>query len=229
MAWHRGLLVCENRNADAVEDALALQAVACRLTRCGDEVAFAFAARNMPRLERLQALWAGIDGSSISVVIDGDPHFQPKNLIIHVGYTIGVALRLEDIAELERPSPLRALWRTLAKPSDESNEGGLCAYRWDLDEAPLHASSIDDASCVLRTIADGLAARRMEHRIALFEAGFGTIRGGLECSETVFCGPDVHLTIKWSAPNGSLNFVTANTSEFIIFGDDFPDSELWHP
>ena len=228
MTWHRGLLVCDADESDAIESTLVKQALACRLVDKGGETAFAFAARNMPEIVSRNLQCAGVDGGSISLVAAGDPQFRPRNLIIRVGYTVGFSLRANDALELLLPSPLATLYRSLGKPSDNSIDGGVSAYRWDIDEAPLRSSRIDNASRVLHAMADILEARNVEYRIAGFDAGFGTLRGNLEANEEIFCGPDVYIKIDWTDLSGSPNFVTANTSEFSTCGDDFPDAELWH-
>jgi len=227
MTWHRGLLVCTNEEADAVEAALVSQALACRFIRQRGETAFAFAARNMPELESRNVQFAGIDGGSISLVFAGDPDFQPKALIIRAGYTVGLVLPAGALDELKRASPLQELFRSLGKSSDEAIEDGIATFRWDIDEAPLHAASIGRVSRTLGAIADILDERKIEHRIATFDAGSGGTRGRLEADGDVFIGPDVHVTIQWLDPNGGAPFVTANTGEFSTCGDNLPDAELW--
>jgi hypothetical protein len=228
VTWHRGLLVCCNDDAEAVEAALVKQAFACRLTRQGVETAFAFAARNMPEFGTRIVQCAGIDGGSTSLVVIADPQFRARNLIIRVGYTAGLSLHAKDAHGLLKESPLGALFRSLGKPSDESIDGGVAAFRWDIDEAPLHSSGIDNVSRALHAMADILEVQDVEYRINVFDAGFGATRGNLEESEAVYGGPDVYITINWTDLSGSPNFVTANTGEFSACGDDVPDAELWH-
>ncbi|MEO8011563.1 MAG: hypothetical protein ABI650_07975, partial [Dokdonella sp.] len=214
MVWHRGLLVCNDDEADAVETVLAEQAFACRILQKEGETAFVFAARYIPDIEFRNVQLAGVDGSSISLEVSGDPSFRSKALIIRAAFSVGLSLPANVLAELNRASPFRELFRSLGKPSDHSMDDGIATLRWDIDEAPLRSADVDTASLKLEEIANILQAREIEHRVTLFHAGMGEIRGQLDEVGDVFIGPDVYVTLRWLGPDGTPNHVTANTGEF---------------
>lgn len=227
MGWQRGLVVCNDDAADAVETALVERSLACRIVQKSGETAFVFAGRSVPDIEFRNVQLAGVDEASISMAISGDPAYQPKALIILAAFTVGLSLAAKALAELKRASPFRDLYRSLGKPSDHSIDDGIATLRWDIDEAPLRSATIDSVSHTLSGIAELLQAREIEHRVTFFHAGTGEIRGQLEEVGDVFIGPDVYVTIRWLSPDGTPNHVTANTSEFTSDGDELPESEIW--
>ncbi len=226
MTWHRGFLICNCKEAESVEVALNNEAQNRKLIQQGGKTAFAFAARSMPQLAFPNMICAGVDESSGSLALRGDPHFRTGKLTIRVGYTVGLSLRTNDARRLHVQSPWKSLFRSLGTPSEKSTNSGQVTFRWDIDQRPLHCSKIDKVSRTLHALADIHDARKLEHYIAAFDSGFGIFRGELEPSGDTFCGPDIYLRIDWTDSNGSRNSFTANTCEFMASGDDLPDDDL---
>lgn len=228
MTSHRAIVVCAGKVASAVEKKLSEQGQVCLLVSQDMETAFAFAGRDIPELGE-----AELKHSGIAAVSGGDAQFiwlPPdeiclKTLIPKLSLTIGITLPASAAGVIERSAFLRSLMDSIGTVSEEIHDNDCIGYRWDLD-GPIGGRWTSVASKKLASIGKQLEKADVEHRIALFEGGWGSVQGDLEVDGEALFGPWASISIDWIGTKGP-NSVTANDSDFQTDGDDIADSDVW--
>lgn len=249
MAWHRGFVICPDSELSAVCALLETQANVCRLTTRKGETAIAFTSRIIPELQHHRALTIGVDHEVANYFLVSCGNFSPTYLVPRLGLTFELVIARDCIA-LQSKKLQRHIKR-LGQPSDQGEEEGLLASRWDLD------FGIDDSR--LQPIIDGLKEIEIAllqagepYRIGTFERWYGEVRGDLEEAADI-CGdplatvviewptqsedlnrvmaladvwgdPTAPIVIAWPTQSGGIYRVTANDSEFVVETDDIFDS-----
>lgn len=227
MSWERGFVVCKDEYAEVVENSLAEQSVCLRLTSLEGETAFAFAGRAIPSIDSNMYFACAVDGRNSSYSHSSLSAFRPLSLIPQLGLTCGITLG-KDYARLRDELPnFAAYWDALGPPSDVGRVGDVTGFRWDLDEYDIDDPQVASVTQSLKSLQRLLGEHKIRHRIVLFDNGFPEVFGDLPETSDVFTGPATCLSLRWQSSSDKYNSVTANDAEFMLDGDDVPDSQLW--
>lgn len=227
MGWNRGFVVCKDDIVQAIEIALVSQCVGARLISLEGESAFAFASRAFPEFDGEGYFVCAVDGRNSGYLHSSLKPYQPSSLVPKLGLTFGITLRTADTPQCVSTPELAALWRALGPESESSSADGLTAFRWDLDGCRLDDPRISVHTLTLRAIQRWLEDRKIPYRSVLFDKGSPEVAGELPAIEDVFIGPATCLRLSWESRTGEPNSLTANDAEFMVDGDEVPDSELW--
>jgi hypothetical protein len=181
----------------------------------------------LPEFDRDGHFVCAVDGRNSGYLHSSIKPYQPSRLVPKLGLTFGITLRNSDASQRDSSPEWAALWHALGPESESGNADGLTAFRWDLDDCGVDDPRICAQTMTLRAIKRWLEDRKIPYRAVLFDIGSPEVSGELPAIDDVFTGPANCLTLSWQARTGEPNSVTANDAEFMVDGDDVPDSELW--
>lgn len=130
MTWHRGFVVCPDHTTDQAFKFLVKESNACRLASVSGETAFAFTSRAIPDPETYAALVIGVDHGSSNYLMEVHGGFSHLHLAPRLWLTCALVITSDFVAM--QTKELRRLMKQIGDPSDQSKEGGLQGFRWDL-------------------------------------------------------------------------------------------------
>jgi len=226
MTWERGFVVCHERVAGAIGRQLEAQSVSIRLISRDGETAFAFAGRTLPSFDTDSYFVCAVDGRNSGYSHSSLNAYRPSQLVPKLGLTFGIALA-GNFRKLHRKLPdLAGPWRALGPESEREVADGVVTFRWDLDDCEIDDPQLRTHTESLKAIHQLLEERSIPYRVVFFDDGWPVVLGDLPEAGEVFAGPATYLTLRWES-KGDPYSVVANDAEFMVDGDDIPDSELW--
>lgn len=227
MTWERGFVVCHDKVADAIGSQLEAQSVSIRLISRDGETAFAFAGRAIPSFDTGSYFVCSVDGRNSGYSHSRLNAYRPSQLVPKLGLTFGIALG-RNFLDLHRELPdLAGPWRALGPESQREAADGVVTFRWDLDGCEIDAPQIRTHTESLKAIHQLLEERSIPYRVVVFDDGWPEVLGDLPEGGEVFAGPATFLALRWESKEGDPSSVVANDAEFMVDGDDIPESELW--
>ena len=216
MSTFRGFVICSTRDEGVVSAQTGMTHSLERIDQAGNDVAFLAQGRGVPHQNGVASTIAGVDAGAQQFVVVGR---EPDDFKLIVGVTVGLCLPAAKADPCQWSPALRRLWSAVDSRSESGIESGFAYHRWDIECSCFDRRVIDAMCTRLRAMSEAMEQEGISHRICLFENGWGTELGELECdADDLFSiGPDSYVGLRWTSAAGEHCGIIANSGGDVEF------------